>query len=96
MEYVQKDIQRPFRINWNKVFGLIAMHMSLLKYTLSGTVIKDKNKRNLISSIIYSIKNLAGPILTNAGICVFSYLSGYAWLYFLWIGAHLTTYNLSH
>ncbi len=76
-------------------FGLIAMHIGLLKYTLSGTVIKDKNKRNLISSIIYSIKNLAGPILTNAGIWGILYLSGYAWLYFLWIGAHLTTYNLS-
>jgi fatty acid desaturase len=76
-------------------FGLIAMHTGILKYTLSGVVIKDKSKRSLISSIIYSIKNLAGPILTNAGIWGILYLSGYAWLYFLWIGAHLTTYNFS-
>ncbi|HIF14229.1 MAG TPA: hypothetical protein EYQ86_02420 [Bacteroidetes bacterium] len=49
-------------------FGLMAMHLGILKYTLSGEVIKDDNKRNLIEWLIYMIKNLTGPILTNIAI----------------------------
>ena len=76
-------------------FGLMAMHMGILKYTLSGEVIKNNNKRSLIGSLLYTIKNLTGPILTNIGIWGILYMTGYAWLYLLWFGAHLTTYNFS-
>ena len=73
--------------------GVIAMHLGILKYNLGGVVERIREKTNWKESITNAVKNLWGPITANLILFGILYLTGKPWLYLLWIGAMLTTYN---
>jgi fatty acid desaturase len=75
--------------------GVIAMHIGVLKYNLGGLVIRIREKRNWKEAVISAAKNLAGPVAANLIMFAILFLTGHPWLYLLWIGAMLTTYNFS-
>ena len=73
--------------------GVIAMHIGILKYNLGGVVERIREKRNWKESITNAVRNLWGPLTANLILFGILYLTGKPWLYLLWIGAMLTTYN---
>ena len=74
--------------------GVFAMHLGYIKYSLGGLITKlDQTDRGFINVARTTIMNLYGPLLANAFILSVLWLSGAAWLYLLWIGALLTTFN---
>jgi fatty acid desaturase len=73
--------------------GVIAMHIGVIKYNLGGVIERIKEKKDWSESISASAKNLAGPIASNLILFGLLWLVGAPWLYLLWIGALLTTYN---
>lgn len=78
------------------VLGVLAMHMGILKYNLGGLVIRLSQKgRKLTEFIATSAKSLAGPVAANLILLGILWLTGHPWLYLLWVGAILTTYNFS-
>lgn len=72
-------------------FGLIMMHLGYLKYNL-GNKIERSRPDNLAKN---AAKYLSGPLLSNLLLFVFFYLIGAPYLYLLWIGAYLTTFQFS-
>ncbi len=78
------------------VIGVLAMQIGIIKYALNGMVerIIDPN-RNWAYFFRNAISNLAGPLSANAIIFAILWAFGQPWLYLLWIGAMLTTYNFS-
>ncbi len=74
--------------------GVIFMQMGFLKYALNGKAdrvsLKDKSLGDII---LTAVKNLAGPVAANLLLFLILYITGKPWLYLLWIGAMLTTYN---
>ncbi len=76
--------------------GVLAMHFGILKYELGGRIEKLNQKgRNIGEIISTSIKNLAGPVTANLILFGILWLAGAPWLYLLWVGSLLTTYNFS-
>lgn len=76
--------------------GVLGMHFGVLKYELGGRIEKvNQRERSLSEIITTSIKNLAGPIAANLILFNILWLAGAPWLYLLWIGSLLTTYNFS-
>lgn len=76
--------------------GVIGMHLGILKYELGGRVIKLKNENKKISQrISEAVKNLAGPFAANLILFGILWVTGAPWLYLLWLGSLLTTYNFS-
>lgn len=74
--------------------GLLYMHLGYLKYTGSKEVKKlYVEGRTWKQFFTVAWKNLHGPVLAN--LLIFSVLAvfGQAWLYLIWVGAMLTTYN---
>ncbi len=76
--------------------GLIGMHLGYLKYSLSKEI-KKLNQKDRSWSELFStlIKNLHGPIISQLILFGILWLVGAPWLYLLWIGALLTTFNFS-
>jgi fatty acid desaturase len=74
--------------------GLIMMQLGLMKYALNGKAewIKLEGKP-LLEIVSKGFKNLAGPIAANVLLFLVLYAFGKPWLYLLWVGALLTTYN---
>lgn len=76
--------------------GIILMQLGLIKYTLSGVVVWVSDKgRNILTVLKTGIQNLAGPVAANLIIFGILLAFGKPWLYLLWIGALLTTFNFS-
>lgn len=76
--------------------GLISMHLGVLKYNLGGLIIKIKKEERPLSLLVKNAFHyLKGPFAANLIIFGSLYLFGEPWLYLLWIGALLTTYNFS-
>ncbi len=76
--------------------GVLAMHFGILKYELGGRVEKiNQQGRSVGDFISVSVKNLAGPVAANLILFAILWLAGAPWLYLLWIGSLLTTYNFS-
>lgn len=76
--------------------GLFLMNTGYIEYTGSGLIIKidQKGRTNwdlIKSAFFYYYK----PLLANLLLFGILWLCGTAWLYLLWIGAMLTTYNFS-
>ncbi|MCI5054597.1 MAG: fatty acid desaturase family protein [Flavobacteriales bacterium] len=72
--------------------GLILMHLGILRYTLSRDVRREEYvdlKRMIKGFFNY----LLGPLISNGIMFVIFWLLGKPWLYLLWIGAFLTTFN---
>lgn len=94
---VRKFIRDLFGLSGAKAtFAVLLMQMGLLKYALNGKAewvsLRDKSLGSIITT---AVKNLAGPLATNLVLFGILYLTGHPWLYLLWIGAMLTTYNFS-
>lgn len=75
--------------------AVLVMHYGYIKYELGGRIIKTNQHGGFIKGIITFIKNMAGPVAANLLIFGILWLSGEPWLYLLWIGSLLTTYNFS-
>ncbi|HMZ34231.1 MAG TPA: fatty acid desaturase family protein [Chitinophagales bacterium] len=74
--------------------GLTAMHLGFIKYNL-GNVIEKIPNENRPWKVIFrnAYFNLRGPIFVNLMMFLILYAIGLPYLYLLWIGANLTTYN---
>lgn len=76
--------------------AVIMMHLNYLTYNLGGQVKrivqKDRSWKEFLTT---AFKNLSGPILANLILLALLSLLASPWLYLLWIGALLTTYNFS-
>ena len=76
--------------------GLILIHLGYLKYNLGGKVERVSQKDRTWAQFFHVfLKNLGGPILANMGIFLILYLVSSPWLYLLWIGAYMTTFQFS-
>lgn len=75
-------------------FGLMLMHAGLLRFNLGNKVewLKKEERRGLWHLIEF-VRNLSGPLVANALIFSIVWFVGAPWLYLLWIGAYLTTYQ---
>lgn len=76
--------------------AVIMMHLNYLTYNLGGQVkriIQKDRSWGVFWSVVY--ENLSGPILANLILYGILWSLGAGWLYLLWIGALLTTYNFS-
>jgi len=77
-------------------FGVLLMHFGFLEYTLGGVVVKiDQNGRALRNILKTGFKNLKGPVIMNLFLFGILWLTGAPWLYLLWVGAMLTTFQFS-
>jgi len=76
--------------------GMISMHLGLLKYSLSREV-KNLNQENRTWGEFFktAFVNLHGPILAQIILFTLLLLFASPWLYLLWLGALLTTFNFS-
>lgn len=76
--------------------GLLSMHTGFIKYNL-GNVIEKIPVENRPWKIIFrnAYYNLRGPILVNTTLFLILFAAGKPYLYLLWIGANLTTFNFS-
>jgi fatty acid desaturase len=75
-------------------FGLILMHLGFIEFNLGGKVVKvDQRGRTLRDYGRAFVQNLLGPLVAN--LVLFGLLAWLAapWLYLLWIGAYLTTFQ---
>ena len=75
--------------------AVLAMHMGYLKYELGGRIIKTNQKGGFLMVFLTFLKNMAGPVAANFIIWLILWLLGAPWLYLLWIGSLLSTYNFS-
>jgi fatty acid desaturase len=77
-------------------YGLLAMHLDYLEYSLGGLIIKiDQTGRKALDVVRSGVQHLAGPILANLALVGILWATGNPWLYLLWIGAYFSTYNFS-
>lgn len=76
--------------------GLLSMHTGFIKYNL-GNVIEKIPVENRPWKIIFrnAYYNLRGPVLVNTILFLILFAAGKPYLYLLWIGANLTTFNFS-
>ena len=77
-------------------FALLAIHFGFFKYSMSRVLEKeDQSQRSWKKLLKLGVKNLSGPITCNLILFGVLWMCGAAWLYLLWIGALLTTFNFS-
>lgn len=89
----RKFMRDLFGITGVKSFaGLILMQCGFWEYRLSGEVRPEKKKSNPWKMALH---NLSGPFAFNLFLWAILWQCGAGWLYLLWIGALLTTYNFS-
>lgn len=75
--------------------GLLMMDFEVLGYTVAGDAKRlPKNGRTRIDHLRAGIRNSAPFFLTNAAIAGALALSGHLWVYWAWVVADLTTFNL--
>jgi len=76
--------------------GLLSMHTGIIKYNLGNVIIKipaeDRPWKIIFRNAYY---NLRGPIFVNSIMFLILWTLGHPYLYLLWIGANLTTFNFS-
>ncbi len=76
------------------LIGLVMMHLGYLEYNLGNKVVRISQKdRTWAEFLKVLVLNLSGPFLAQLIIwaLLFAFASG--WLYLLWIGAYLTTFQ---
>lgn len=77
-------------------FGLMMIYAGYLKYNLGKKVErvsqKDKNWRDIL---IPFLKNIKGPFVANLMLFLFLNFLASPYLYLLWVGAYLTTFQFS-
>ncbi len=95
MSMTRKFLRDLFGLSGIKsLLGVLFMQMGFVKYALNGKAERLSLKDKTVSEItLNAIKNMAGPLLANFILFAILYALGKPWLYLLWIGALLTTYN---
>lgn len=74
--------------------GILAMHTGFIKYNLGNKIEKiPKENRTWITMLKSTFYNLRGAVLFNSILFLVLFSIGQPYLYLLWIGANLTTYN---
>ena len=74
--------------------GIMMMHLGILKYTLGGSVEKIPQKGRKAGEVLETIwRNIRGPLVANSVLFGVLWLFGSPWLYLLWVGANLSTYQ---
>lgn len=74
--------------------GVFAMHLGFLKYSLGGEVITLPQQEHTPLKVVQNARaHLLNPLLAQLILAGILWLCGALWLYLLWIGALLTTYN---
>jgi len=98
----RKSMQRKFIRDFTgqtgiKAFlGMMMMHLGYLEYNLGGSINKvDQSNRSWSDLIKMAFQNLSGPFLANAILLGILWVLASPWLYLLWIGAYLTTFQFS-
>ena len=77
------------------LFGLMMMHVGLLEYSLGGKIIKPDPKPSQTQILKNAWTNLKGPLAANLVMLALLWALSSPWLYLLWIGAYLTTFQFS-
>ena len=75
--------------------AVLIMHFGYIKYELGGRIIKIDQQGGFFTALATFFKNMAGPVTSNVIIFGILWLTGHPWLYLLWIGSLITTYNFS-
>ncbi|MFN8310020.1 MAG: fatty acid desaturase family protein [Chitinophagales bacterium] len=75
--------------------GAIVMHIGIWKYNLAGVVTKATQKISTKDALLSAWKNLRGPLAFQLLFFGILWCCGAWWLYLVWWGALLTTYNFS-
>lgn len=80
-----------------QVIGNFATHLGLIEYNLGGGKVRriDQSGRTFSEVSKMAFENLHGPIIANGILFAILSILASPWLYLLWIGALLTTYNFS-
>ncbi len=74
--------------------GLIMMHMGYLEFNLGNKVTRiSQRDRSWSEFFKVAFTNLSGPIIANLMIFGLLWLFASGWLYLLWVGAYLTTFQ---
>lgn len=75
-------------------FGLLLMHLGLIEYNLGGRITRIKASQITIPYLLRNfLYRCAGPLLIQAAIFGALWLTGKPWLYLLWVGALMTTFQ---
>jgi fatty acid desaturase len=77
-----------------RVLGLLAIDFGLLSYTAStGARRLDQRGRSLGELLRCGLRNFGPVLLTNLALALLLRAAGHGSLYFLWVGAYLTTFS---
>lgn len=74
--------------------AVLTMHAGYLSYSLGGAA-QWLQKRSFAAHLQLAWQNLRGPVAANLILFGVLWTCGAGWLYLLWTGALLTTYNVS-
>jgi fatty acid desaturase len=78
-----------------RVVGLLAIDFGLLGYTAStGARRLDQTGRSIIEVLRFGLGNVGPVLLSNFVLVLLLRAAGHGELYFLWVGAYLTTFSL--
>ncbi|MEW7290697.1 fatty acid desaturase family protein [Aquimarina sp. 2304DJ70-9] len=95
MSMIRKFIRDFIGITGVKaLLGITIMNLGYIEYNMGGKIVKvSKENRSFLYHLKCFRDNLLGPIIAN--LIMFSVLWFFAspWLYLLWIGAYLTTFQ---
>lgn len=75
--------------------GLLLMQIGYLKYNLGNKVERHERASDWQHLLRTAVRRLPGPLLANGLMLGIFWLLGAPWLYLLWIGALLTTFQFS-
>ncbi|NJL15498.1 MAG: fatty acid desaturase family protein [Microscillaceae bacterium] len=76
--------------------GLFYINFGLVEFTAAGVLKKiNQTGRSLGQFILTGLRNYAGPLAVHALLLGVLWAFGVAWLFALWVGALLSTYNFS-
>ncbi|MFT4682486.1 MAG: fatty acid desaturase [Flavobacteriales bacterium] len=97
MSVARKLFRDLIGLTWIKLFaGTLFINAGLLQFNGGGggkVNWTPKAERKGFGHVLIFARNMAGPILAHCVMFGILWLTGNPWLYSLWIGAYLTTYQ---
>ncbi len=77
-------------------YGVLMMHLGYWNYELGGDIKRTPIQGSAFKHFsAHAFKMLFGPMLVQGIIFSIFYFSGFWWMYMVWIGSLMTTYNFS-
>ncbi|MBM4364168.1 MAG: fatty acid desaturase family protein [Deltaproteobacteria bacterium] len=78
-----------------RVAGQLLMDLELLEYTVSTTTRPIPRGGRSVAQLLWNLaRNSATFLATNAALLAVCFAAGHAWVFWAWVAANLTTYNL--